>query len=565
MVKQYFSNIHRNPQKLTAVLVVLLVAGVGTYLIVGSHAASPYASISADRGNTACGASVVSDPTASDGNKVVFGNCTSTASQTFYISYSSGSDSNSGTSESSPWKLAPGMQGFCPGNTGGCASYSHKAGTHFIFEGGVTWPNTVFPLEIQNSGATNNKDYYGVHTSWYTGSGFIRPIFNANSAAISGSFNGFINLNENNYITLDNLNMTGFYWNNAPGYGTCAYIQAQNTEYVTISNMYMHGWTHGSSAVDDCDLVVGTPNGNNNLGDVISNSVFDGSDTTNGGDAMQAAFAWSNFENNVCNQVPDCYLGSGGAGNTVVVSSNLIENCTSSFSGNHENGIETTNAGGNYYISNNVINYAQNATNDDPTCVSLFTGDDAGVNENDYIWNNVFYNLGGNDLDLDPANPGNVVSYWNNTISELPAYDSDLCIRFGDHGPLNGEVINVYNNHCISNASEIYDSTPGDGLGTATVNSGNNLLQSLSAATSDGYSSSSQYAFEPTSSSGATVGTGTDLSSNCSGSNSGLCSSTGYACTWDIANNTVSCPADSTLQRPSNSWDIGAYQYSASQ
>ena len=78
MLKQYFSNQSKRPQQLTALLVVVIVAGIGTYLLTGSHAATPYASITANKGTLTCGASVVSDPTASDGTSAVqFGSCAS--------------------------------------------------------------------------------------------------------------------------------------------------------------------------------------------------------------------------------------------------------------------------------------------------------------------------------------------------------------------------------------------------------------------------------------------------------------------------------------------------------
>ena len=72
---------------------------------------------------------------------------------TYYIDYTTGLDSNSGTSKSTPWKRCPGMVGF-----GG--TYSHSAGDRFIFKGGVTWPRSVFQFHITNSGASGNPDYY---------------------------------------------------------------------------------------------------------------------------------------------------------------------------------------------------------------------------------------------------------------------------------------------------------------------------------------------------------------------------------------------------------------------
>ncbi len=79
---QYFSSIPKSSQKLTAVLAIILVAGVGTYLIMGSHAASPYVSTTADNGQLSAGASTQLCAGASDGNCVVFGGSNNGGSQT---------------------------------------------------------------------------------------------------------------------------------------------------------------------------------------------------------------------------------------------------------------------------------------------------------------------------------------------------------------------------------------------------------------------------------------------------------------------------------------------------
>lgn len=80
----------------------------------------------------------------------------------YYVDYEKGNDNNNGLSKSTPWKLAPGMQGFS-------ASYSHQPGDRFILNGGVAWFR-VFTWEISNSGSSSNWDYYGVDKTWYSGS-----------------------------------------------------------------------------------------------------------------------------------------------------------------------------------------------------------------------------------------------------------------------------------------------------------------------------------------------------------------------------------------------------------
>jgi hypothetical protein len=74
MLKKISSRLSNIKSKqLSAALVVIIVAAVGTYLLVNSHAASPYASITADKGTLANGATSQACAGASDGNCVVFG------------------------------------------------------------------------------------------------------------------------------------------------------------------------------------------------------------------------------------------------------------------------------------------------------------------------------------------------------------------------------------------------------------------------------------------------------------------------------------------------------------
>jgi hypothetical protein len=83
MLKQYIQNQNKRHQQIGFILAFLIVAAIGTYLLTNSRAATPYAYTSADKGVTSCGASVVSDSTASDGSKVVFGSCGNGTTVTF--------------------------------------------------------------------------------------------------------------------------------------------------------------------------------------------------------------------------------------------------------------------------------------------------------------------------------------------------------------------------------------------------------------------------------------------------------------------------------------------------
>lgn len=101
-------------------------------------------------------------------------------SAVYYIDYETGSDSNSGLSQSTPWKKCPGMVGFS-------GSYSHSAGDIFNFKRGVTWPSSCFQIwTISNSGTPGNYDEY-TSTSTYAKLGYenILPKFDGGGNAYS--------------------------------------------------------------------------------------------------------------------------------------------------------------------------------------------------------------------------------------------------------------------------------------------------------------------------------------------------------------------------------------------
>src|ERR1700691_4377748 len=72
----------------------------------------------------------------------------STVGTTHYIA-TNGSDSNGGTSESSPWAHLPGMLTW----TG---SYKPVAGDTFILRGCDVWANANFPITWTWSGTSNS-------------------------------------------------------------------------------------------------------------------------------------------------------------------------------------------------------------------------------------------------------------------------------------------------------------------------------------------------------------------------------------------------------------------------
>jgi endoglucanase len=76
-MKQYIKT-----SRLRALVIIVSVALIGTLVILITHAASPYASSNADKGTLSGTAAIVTDGTADDGKKVVFGTYTPPATST---------------------------------------------------------------------------------------------------------------------------------------------------------------------------------------------------------------------------------------------------------------------------------------------------------------------------------------------------------------------------------------------------------------------------------------------------------------------------------------------------
>lgn len=81
MPKHYFLSKTKSARWLSAVLVVVIVAGIGTYLLLSSHAASPYVSVTANSGTPTGAATVVQSCSgATDTSCVMFGSSSTSSS-----------------------------------------------------------------------------------------------------------------------------------------------------------------------------------------------------------------------------------------------------------------------------------------------------------------------------------------------------------------------------------------------------------------------------------------------------------------------------------------------------
>jgi len=460
----------------------------------------------------------------------------SASASTYYIDYSAGNDSNSGTSKTSPWQHAPGMQGC----TGTCAKVKPQPGDNIILKGGMTWPNAVFPWNWQWSGTSGNPIYIGVDQTWYTGSSWRRPIFDAQNLSIVGGYNLFIRALSQSWVTWDNIEMKNQAWTGTAGYATLGCGVFAGGQGITLQHWYVHHWMHTGSAGDQFVCITGDTNSPYMGSSVLQDSVFDNSDGD--GNSGSVAYAWPSALRNVIHDVANGILPVGQG----EIAYNHIYNIQKSFDSTvHENAIETLISNGTYYIHNNLIH--------DTYGECLMIGN---TNETDYVWNNVVYEGGTGNCNMihfpQNSDPGVAMYFWNNTIV---ARAGNACFYTGTFSP-GWDSIAIQNNHCIT-TGPLYSPTPS----AKTLTIDHNVLMTPTTAGSQGYVLTEVYVYSPTSTSDGTVGQGVSLSGQAGGPLISLSSDTSYACTVDAANQ-VSCPARTTNSR-SNSWDVGAYQMSS--
>ena len=458
---------------------------------------------------------------------------------TYYVSKSTGSDSNSGTSKGAAWAHLPGMASW----TG---SHTPVAGDTFILMGCDVWGSSDLPILWNWSGSSGNVITIGGedHT-WYNTtncpSTWNRPIFDAQKTVLSG-YNFMFEASASNstsYVTLDNVEMRGLEVTSSDaGDFLDAFNQTNNW---TLSNLYIHAW---DSSADNCRIVQWQTGGN-----VFTNSVIDGSDGT-GAAATASCYAFyptpPDIKNSVIHDVPNGIVGYAGGlagGTTVTVNGNLIYNINPSYEGeSHINTMEWVGAG-TYYVANNVFH--------DNGGEQMFF---CNAGEVDYFWNNLWYNMNGAPPEADGRDSPCTAYFYNNTI--VNTQSSGVCI--GLTGASSGVTVNVENLHCIS---------PGGfgswGGGTTSLWQTPAQADADNSPNYDQYTASETYAYSPVAGTNSTVGAGTNLTASCSGSLTSLCFDTSYACTEQTVNGVVQavCPTRTAVARPTSAaWDIGAYQ-----
>jgi hypothetical protein len=520
------------------------------------------------------------------------------ASATTYYIAANGSDSNNGTSNTSPWAHAPGM----PECESTCASVRPSAGDKYIFRGGDVWHlgnSSATPYVGSGgwswnwSGSSGNPIYVGVDQTWYSGSSWVRPVFSGDNPLWSGSgfpgscahSNGgtLIGLGPNSYVTFDNIEISGVCWSNNTGSNGAMLEVPGGATNIIVSNFYCHGWTVTSGASDNFPCIETYGGGTSADMNQYVKIVVDGSDSPHFGAGSQNC-QWSG------NGSSGCASGQGFNGSHVYdvhdsviryVSNIMVTaNCHTM----HDNVFEylyPTFASGSVQQHPNVMNCLGGATGDplfwyNNIMRHTFSTENVyfAVRTNIYFFNNVMYDNMNSTVGVIP---GGCIRFNNVGNSSQPTTAYIYNNTFGDNTcQLKFEVANspltawsgtgiFQNNHMINftGLGGVYICNTG---GQCSISDkGNEVYQTTSAASQQGYTASNEFA--PTGSSGATVGAGASLSGTCStaSTDSELCGGTSDGAAEKPANGgeIANFPAIAMIPRQS-SWDAGAYQFGSS-
>ncbi len=486
---------------------------------------------------------------------------------TYYIDYGGGSDANNGTSKSTPWQRLPGMQGA----SGNASGHNPVPGDNFILKGGVTWPASVFGMQMVYTGSSSSTSqagctgsgciYIGVDQSWYVGGSWSRPIFDGGGtqpAPFPGGLPGTVIDLYGGYFIIDNIEFA--HWaqtSDAPGTVTIVSMRGSHEE---TRNSYFHGWSHSGAAThDNMQIFGGGASCPPDLTSSIHDNVADGGDTTE--DMIEFAHPGVGYIYN--NYI--AHVHNGVVGSAIYVFQNTFLHVNGSFDPtSHGNVVEST--GCQLIVYNNYSNDANGGS-------SIFNGPHDGTV--DYDFNNVFVNQQNAAIQIDNnellTGTGAGIYVFNNTL-QSPAGFSGLGINGPNRvGYPNLPFMTVYNNHLIGDYTSV-------NFGTAVTSQkqSNNVGQTNSAAASVGYTLGSLYPFAPSSASGQTIAaglTGPTLAGICSSIPSTNIAAASTACMSDttvgvgynVSTHTVIVPNRNSNARPLGiAWDAGAYQFGAS-
>jgi hypothetical protein len=495
--------------------------------------------------------------------------------RTFFIDYESGSEANSGTSPSTPWQRAPGMQGCIEK----CAEYKAKPGDHFVFKGGVTWPNGVFPLVVRGSGAAGDEDYYGVTASWHTGASYSPPVFDAEERLIEPEKHDvmmwFHEAGAGEYVTVEGIHFENWTATGAEEHEGwwCDALDLLERNHITLDHILVTNWSVSWHAAQGggCDAHVIRTSGTGPVEDALLDSTIEGKE----GDAGDwAVRCMSRAEGDVIGKSTGLLEPCPNRAGVAVIANNRLFDCgypawppgigiegnpaghaDAMQSRNTSEGVETD------YVYDNVIEGTggsstpiyEGKAGDTGECEAFLMGGTNGSGKlKVYMWNNVLVKIHGNA----PQMYDNVEDFysWNNSL-EGGHGGTEACQ--GEAVTRLAEVV-FKNNLCLSR--------DGGGEGIAgrliaqsrTAHVAHNVVIGRESELAAAHYATPRaveagkvpYVFAPTSALALGVDRGERLSVLCSNALASLCADTTYG------------DRRTPTRRPAKgAWDIGAYQH----
>ena len=522
---------------------------------------------------------------------------TASASATTYYIAANGSDSNNGTSKTTPWLHAPGM----PNCTSNCAATTPGPGDQIIFRGGDTWhfgnssasPYAGGTWNFTRSGSSGNLIYLGVDQTWYSGSAWARPVLTGDNPVFNGSTwpsscaydfgapKSLVSLGS--YNQFDNFEITGVCWSGNVGGGNPGIVNTGSNDLIT--NDWWHGYTMTSSSTD----TMGMTSNSSNV--TFDHDIFDGSDSPHW-PAGNSNCAWNGAS--ACTTGVALYPRCAVVKNTVFHYIRVAGVCID-HQIDHDNTYE--------YAGTSPTGTMEGAQHDDALMYYHGSSSASGVSEQfynntvrhnwiaeqfyipvsggstAYFFNNVFYDnhnaTPSNCIQFNAQSSGTQTLYiYNNTFdndTDNSSGWSDGCVIsvWGTSGgnsmgvPWSGPIY-AANNHLIgySNLSTLF-TTRSSGASYNLIDGGGNVIEATSTARSQGYLQSTMPVGDgPTSSGGSTVAAGQNKASSCAtfSSDNELCSATSGSASE--SSGILTFPAITIIPRPSTgAWDAGAFQF----
>jgi len=482
--------------------------------------------------------------------------------RTFYIDYASGSNSNNGTSKTTPWKTHPYMQASSACTvTGSAPAYGHQAGDRFIFKGGGSWPAACFEMSIPAGGTSSTQDYYGVDQNWFVGSSWSRPVFDLNYTIPGGNHVVYATSGNPGYMTFDNFEIKDQLLS-AGIYGADDAFNFYNGDMGTIiENVYIHDWATDYNFTGSTTLPYGAGSvfgyvtlQNSTISDQNGHAYVKGVKLVGSANGAALGGACQNckevknttihdtlaacFTVQYChdNNFYNIYQGTASSASATSVANTV---------GAHTQVIEDDNPCGASTSTGGFVVY-NNAVHDNLSGVNIFE------KYNSYIFNNVLWNNGNNygiRLCLPGASydSGSAGYIYNNTVD---CSAGSGCLSPGGSGYNGAGTLIVRNNLWIT------DGTPtcfGGSCSTiATLVMDHNYTMPTSEASRYGFTPADLY--YPSSSDSKVAAAGSNLASQCSGNMVSLCKDPRGAFWY----------GGSYENRPaagSGNWDIGSYEF----